>query len=107
GSGGVAVPSPRLFGLDLGPDGAFRGLDGSQPSPVYGWLALLVATGLGVYVANLRRTALGRAMLAVRSNERAAAAAGISVRGTKIAGITISSFIAGTAGVLYGYNYAS
>lgn len=107
GAGGVSVPSPRLFGVNLGPDAGFRGLDGSQPSPVFGWLALLVAAALGVYVANLRRTQLGRAMLAVRSNERAAAAAGISVRGVKIAGITISSLIAAVAGVLYGYNFAS
>lgn len=107
GAGGVSVPSPRLFGVNLGPDAGFRGLDGLQPSPVFGFLALAVAGGLGIYVANLRRTQLGRAMLAVRSNERAAAAAGISVRGTKIAGITISSLIAGIAGVLYGYNFAS
>lgn len=107
GAGGVTVPSPTLFGINLGPDAGFRGLDGSQPSPVFGFLALAVAAGLGVYVANLRRTPLGRAMLAVRSNERAAAAAGVSVRGVKLAGITISSFIAGVAGVLYGYNFAS
>ncbi|HEY6797290.1 MAG TPA: ABC transporter permease [Kineosporiaceae bacterium] len=107
GAGGVSVPSPRLFGVDLGPDAGFRGLDRSQPSPVFGWLALAVAAALGVYVANLRRTQLGRAMLAVRSNERAAAAAGISVRGVKIAGITISSLIAAVAGALYGYNFAS
>jgi branched-chain amino acid transport system permease protein len=107
GSGGVSVPSPQVFGLNLGPDAAFRGLDGSQPSPIFGFLALAVAGGLGIYVANLRRTPLGRAMLAVRSNERAAAAAGISVRGVKIAGIAISSLIAGIAGVLYGYNFAS
>jgi branched-chain amino acid transport system permease protein len=107
GAGGVSVPSPQLFGINLGPDAGFRGLDGSQPSPVFGFLALAVAAALGVYVANLRRTQLGRSMLAVRSNERAAAAAGISVRGVKIAGITISSLIAGIAGVLYGYNFAS
>jgi branched-chain amino acid transport system permease protein len=107
GAGGVSVPSPRLLGFDLGPDASFRGLDGNQPSPVFGFVALAVAAGLGVYVANLRRTHLGRSMLAVRSNERAAAAAGISVRGVKVAGITISSLIAGIAGVLYGYNFAS
>jgi branched-chain amino acid transport system permease protein len=107
GVGGVSVPSPQLFGLNLGPDAGFRGLDGSQPSPIFGFFALAVAALLGIYVANLRRTQLGRSMLAVRSNERAAAAAGISVHGVKIAGIVISSLIAGIAGVLYGYNFAS
>ena len=46
-------------------------------------------------------------MLAVRSNERAAAAAGINVRNVKLAAFGISSFIAGIAGALYGYNFSS
>jgi branched-chain amino acid transport system permease protein len=46
-------------------------------------------------------------MLAVRSNERAAAAAGISVRNTKFAAFAISSFIAGVGGVLYAYSLGS
>jgi branched-chain amino acid transport system permease protein len=107
GRGGVAVASPHLLGVDLGPDAGFRGLDGSQPSPVFGWLVLAVAAVLGLYVANLRRTGLGRQMLAIRSNERAAAAAGVNVRGVKTAAFAISSFIAAVAGVLYGYNFSS
>ena len=46
-------------------------------------------------------------MLAVRSNERAAAAAGINVRNVKLAAFGIASFIAGIAGALYGYNFSS
>jgi branched-chain amino acid transport system permease protein len=46
-------------------------------------------------------------MLAVRSNERAAAAAGINVRNVKLAAFGVSSFIAGTGGALYGYNFSS
>lgn len=46
-------------------------------------------------------------MLAVRSNERAAAAAGVNVRAVKIAAFAISSFIASAAGTLYGYNFGS
>jgi branched-chain amino acid transport system permease protein len=46
-------------------------------------------------------------MLAVRSNERAAAAAGVNVRAVKISAFAISSFIASTAGTLYGFNYGS
>ena len=46
-------------------------------------------------------------MLAVRSNERAAAAAGINVRNVKLAAFGISAFIAGVAGALYGYNFSS
>jgi branched-chain amino acid transport system permease protein len=105
--GGVPVPSPTLFGINLGPDASFRGLDGAQPSPVFGFLVLAVTVALGLYVANLRRTSLGRQMLAVRSNERAAAAAGVNVRNVKIAAFAISSFVASVAGTLYGYNFNS
>ena len=46
-------------------------------------------------------------MLAVRANERAAAAAGINVARVKIIAYAISSFIAGTAGWMYAYNFGS
>ncbi|MEU3617930.1 ABC transporter permease [Streptomyces sp. NPDC006872] len=107
GTAGVSVPPPRLLGVDLGPGADFRGLDGNEPSPMFGFLALAVTVVLGLYVANLRRTGLGRRMLAVRSNERAAAAAGVDVRAVKIAAFAISSFIASAAGTLYGYNFGS
>jgi ABC-type branched-subunit amino acid transport system permease subunit len=42
-------------------------------------------------------------MLAVRTNERAAAAAGISVTSTKLAAYAISSFIAGLGGSMLAY----
>lgn len=107
GTAGVSVSPPRLFGIDLGPGADFRGLDGNEPSPLFGFLVLTVTVILGLYVANLRRTALGRRMLAVRSNERAAAASGVDVRAVKIAAFAISSFIASAAGTLYGYNFGS
>jgi ABC-type branched-subunit amino acid transport system permease subunit len=62
---------------------------------------------VGLFVASLRRSILGRQMLAVRSNERAAAAVGISVRNVRLAAFGISSFIAGLAGALYAYAYGS
>ena len=93
--------------MSLGTDAAFRGLDGAEPSPLLGFLVLAVTVAIGLYVANLRRTSLGRQMLAVRSNERAAAAAGINVRNVKVAAFCISSFTAATAGTLYAYNFSS
>jgi branched-chain amino acid transport system permease protein len=44
-------------------------------------------------------------MLAVRANERAAAASGINVPNTKLLGASIGSFIAGVAGVLLAYKF--
>jgi branched-chain amino acid transport system permease protein len=46
-------------------------------------------------------------MLAVRSNERAAAAAGVNVARVKFIAFALSSFIAGTAGWMYAYNFGS
>ena len=46
-------------------------------------------------------------MLAVRSNERAAAGAAIDVRNVKLIAFGISAFIAGVAGTLYAYNFGS
>ncbi len=79
GNGGAPVPQPHLFGINLGNAAGFRGLDGQLPSPILGIGILIVTIGLCVLVANLRRSKTGQRMLAVRSNERAAAAAGINV----------------------------
>jgi branched-chain amino acid transport system permease protein len=68
---------------------------------------LAVAIALGLLVANVRRSVLGQQMLAVRANERSAAAAGVEVARVKIAAYAISSFIAGTAGWMYAYNFGS
>jgi branched-chain amino acid transport system permease protein len=104
---GSRVPEPTLLGLDLGPAAPFRGLDGNLPSPVFGFVALAVAALLCLLTVGIRRANLGQRMLAVRSNERAAAAAGIDVRNVKLAAFGISSFFAGVAGVLYAYNFGS
>jgi branched-chain amino acid transport system permease protein len=107
GTAGSPVPQPHLWGLELGSNAPFRGLDGKLPSPVLGFLILLGAIALCLLVANLRRGNLGQRMLAVRSNERAAAAAGINVRNVKLAAFGLSSFIAAIAGAMYAYNFGS
>jgi branched-chain amino acid transport system permease protein len=107
GQTGSPVPEPKLFGLNLGNAAPFRGLDGELPSPVLGFVILGLCIVFCLLVANIRRGGLGRQMLAVRSNERASAAVGINVRNVKLTAFAISSFIAGVAGVLYGYDFGS
>jgi branched-chain amino acid transport system permease protein len=107
GQSGSPVPSPHLLGINLGPNADFPVNGGSLPSPVFGFVVTAAAVALGMLVASLRRSDLGRRMLAVRSNESAAAAAGIHVRGVKLTGFAVSSFIAGVAGSLYAYNFGS
>jgi branched-chain amino acid transport system permease protein len=107
GQTGVTAQQPKLFGISLGTNAGFRGLGGKLPSPVFGLCALLVTAALYAFVANLRRGELGRRMLAVRSNERAAAAAGVNVRGLKLSAFAISSALAGVAGVLFAYDFGT
>ena len=107
GLAGSPVGEPAWFGLDLGPRAPFRGIDGNLPSPVFGWVVLICCVLLCVTVGYLRRGQLGQRMLAVRSNERAAAAAAINPRTVKLAAFGIAAFIAGVAGVLYAYNFGS
>ena len=107
GPNGSPVPHLGVAGLDLSPWAAYRGLDGNQPSPVFGWVALLATVALCLLVGYLRRGTLGQRMLAVRSNERAAEAAAVNPRTVKLIAFGISAFIAGVAGCLYAYNFGS
>ncbi len=58
---------------------------------------------LALLVANLRRSRTGRRLIAVRTNERAAASLGISVFGVKLYAFAISAGLAAVAGVLVGF----
>ncbi|GAB2857494.1 ABC transporter permease subunit [Nocardioides pacificus] len=95
---GAPIEAPSLFGIDLG-IGAGR----EFPRLEFGLLCLAVLTLVAIGVALLRRSRLGASMLAVRANERSAAAAGIDVRRVKIAAFAIGAFIAGLGGALLGY----
>jgi branched-chain amino acid transport system permease protein len=107
GINGSLTPSPHLFGLNLGPNALYSWTDGKIPSPVFGFLCLAVVAACSLAVVSLRKTILGKQMLAVRSNERAAAAAGIKIRNVKLAAAGISSFIVGLGGSLYAYAFGS
>lgn len=107
GINGSPVPAPSLFGLELGPTADFPINNSTQPSPVFGFVCGFVVILACLFVSSLRRSQLGHRMLAVRSNERAAAAAGVDVVRIKLIAFGISSALAGLAGVLYAYNFQS
>ncbi len=98
GAAGAITKPARIFGLHL---------DFSQGStigtPAFGIFCLVVLGLAALGVANLRRRSTGRRMLALRANERAAAAAGINVAATKFMAFGIAAFIAGLAGCLIAY----
>ncbi len=102
GINGGQVTGPTLFGLNLE-----IGSGGSYPRVQFGLLCLVVLTLVALGVANLRRSRLGAAMLAVRANERSAAANGINVARVKLAGFAMAACIAGLGGALLGYQQTS
>jgi ABC-type branched-subunit amino acid transport system permease subunit len=85
------VPYPRLFGIDFAAGKSFY------------YLCLAVLVLAIVTVSNLRRSAVGRALIAVRDNEAGAAAAGVRIVPTKLTAFAISGFLAGIAGVLFAW----
>ena len=68
---------------------------------------MVVATVIALGVSNLRRSATGRRILAIRSNERAAAAIGIRVARVKMLAFMMSAFVAGVAGCLVAYRFGA
>lgn len=97
------VPRPTIVGVDLG----LTARGASNFRPAFGLFALVVASGSALLVANLRRSATGMRWLAVRANERAAAAAGINVAATKLSAFGTAAFLAGLGGVLLAYQLSS
>jgi ABC-type branched-subunit amino acid transport system permease subunit len=95
---GSDVPSPSIFGLDIG---IAKG--DSYPRVIFGVFLLVVVCLVGLLVARLRNAPAGRMFIAVRSNERAAAAVGIDVARTKLLAFGLSAFIAGLGGGLFAY----
>jgi ABC-type branched-subunit amino acid transport system permease subunit len=95
---GRSVPSPTIFGWDIG-----IAHGDSYPRVVFGIFVLAIACLVGLLVARLRNAPAGRMFIAVRSNERAAAAVGINVARTKLLAFGLSAFIAGLGGGLFAY----
>ena len=98
GASGLAIPTPRLFGMDLG-----IGSGKDFPRPAFGIMCLVVLVLVALGISWLRTSRLGTAMLAVRADERSAAAAGINVVKVKLIGFAIAAFIAGLGGSLLAY----
>jgi ABC-type branched-subunit amino acid transport system ATPase component/ABC-type branched-subunit amino acid transport system permease subunit len=95
---GLQPTPPTLFGIDV---------DAALHPDRYGYIALFWLVVAGAVVAVVRRSKLGRRLLVVRTNERAAASVGINVARAKLAAFVISSALAGAAGVLLAFRNSS
>lgn len=91
---GLRVGSPEIFGYRL---------NGIVDPGGYAIFALILFTLVALAVANLRRSRSGRRMIAVRTNERAAAALGISVPQVKAFAFAMASSIAAVGGVILAF----
>ena len=95
---GTQVGNPDLFGYDIG----------SINHPARYGIFVLVMTMLAVAViANVRRGRSGRRLIAVRTNERAAAALGIDVMVAKLFAFSFASAIAALGGIVLSFRLSS
>lgn len=91
GTGGLAnYRLPEVFGLRI------RG-------PWYTVVIVLLLLGTYALLVRLDRSWFGRACRAVRDNPEAAAAMGVNVARTKVIAFTITSALAGVAGMVYAF----
>ena len=95
---GTQVGNPDVFGYDIG----------SINHPARYGIFVLVMTMLAVAViANVRRGRSGRRLIAVRTNERAAAALGIDVMVAKLFAFSLASAIAALGGIVLAFRLSS
>lgn len=98
GLSGTQVSFPALFGWDIS----------SIMHPLrWGIFNLAVFVLVALAISNLRKSRSGRRMIAVRTNERAAAALGIGVAGVKLYAFGLSAAIAAAGGILIAFNSTS
>lgn len=88
GTEALVVPAPRLFGARMNTDFRFY------------WFAVLAASGTALFAANLFRSRVGRAFLAIRDQDIAAEASGVNVFRYKLTAFAVSSFFVGMSGAL-------
>jgi sulfate-transporting ATPase len=91
---GYPLPEIKFLGIRM---------DAIGDPQTYGYVTLGLCVVAVIVVANVRRGRSGRRMIAVRTNERAAAALGISVPGAKLYAFGLAGAVAGLGGILYGF----
>jgi sulfate-transporting ATPase len=94
GMNGVPVGERHFLGVNI---------DRFSHPERYTVFTLLCLVFVSVVVLNLRRGRAGRRLIAVRTNERAAASLGVSVIGAKLYAFAVASAIAGLGGILYAF----
>jgi sulfate-transporting ATPase len=94
GVSGTQVTPPSILGLSLNAE--------THPAR-YFMLCLAFVVVCGLAVANLRRSTIGRYLIAVRGNERAAASLGLNVARLKLYAFAFGAALAAVGGMLIIY----
>src|SRR4029079_8063997 len=92
--GGTRIGLVKLFGIKV------AGCNHPKPAAAVRVVCFVL---LALLVANLRRSRTGRRLIAVRTNERAAASLGISVFGVRLYAFAVSAGLAAVAGILLAF----
>jgi ABC-type branched-subunit amino acid transport system ATPase component/ABC-type branched-subunit amino acid transport system permease subunit len=95
GSLGTDVNNPNLFGWAI---------DSLDHPARYGMVCVVAFALAAAVITNIRRSAVGRRMVAIRENERAAASLGVSVVQTKLYAFSVAAAIASVGGILIAFN---
>jgi len=101
GPGGRPFADPAFGPFTFTNGATIAGL-GFDRNGLFYYLSLFLLLLAMLFVHNLARSSVGRAMTAVRDGELAAAVLGVNVARTKVAAFGISSALAGVAGAMYG-----
>jgi branched-chain amino acid transport system permease protein len=100
----------NVFGLTGGPNG-ISGIDPVKLGPInfsvsvqyFYWSLLLISVIVVILLRNMYRARIGRAWVALREDEVAAAATGINTTSTKLLAFAIGASVSGIAGCFYGF----
>ncbi|MGH7723683.1 MAG: branched-chain amino acid ABC transporter permease [Candidatus Dormibacteria bacterium] len=99
----------NVFNLTGGPNG-ISGIDQPKVGPIsfgsspqwYYWSLLALSVIVVILLRNIQSTRVGRAWVALREDEVAAAATGINTTSTKLLAFAIGASVSGLAGAFYG-----
>jgi ABC-type branched-subunit amino acid transport system ATPase component/branched-subunit amino acid ABC-type transport system permease component len=95
---GTVVHSPTLFGWSVDPT--------VHPLRYIGLVTVIFAAA-AIGVANLRRGRIGRSLIAVRDNERAAASLGLGVVTSKLYAFGVGALLAALGGALIAFEHSN
>jgi sulfate-transporting ATPase len=95
---GTVVDPPKIFGFSIDP------VSYPRRYAIFGFVLFILGA---LVVSSIRHSATGRQMIAVRTNERAAAALGVHVPSVKLFAFAVAAGLAAAGGILLAFQQSS